>query len=398
MNTYKKMLVWVLAPNIFFSLLFPAIVTAQDNRPVVVLSPGHGWTNGDSIASGATSGDLVEKDINLEVAKYARTYLKRCDIVVYLTREGDDPDHTLSDVSEIVNNYNPTIGISIHTNSGEGNPTGTESWYTVGGFYDNKSQLLGTLLTNQISSRMGISNRGIKPETENRHGGLNIHNWNAPSALIELAFLQGDADLLRNRRDDFGRAVAQAALEYLKIDPHCADWAIPEGIFIATYFQMESKINEIRIKNDGLMSWDTGEYVLINKGKSFGAKNSYPLIMEIPVNQVLSENLPAVAPSKAGVYRQTWQLERGSEFVGDRFTVYLIVVPEEARQLKKDLDRRIEELRVGGEQEIEDFLEQLEEEAMDWVIRELPNLVCGQQLMLISVALGALIGFRKYRA
>ena len=96
---------WLLSFGILIGLAFPLVAQAQENRPVVVLSPGHGWWDPDSqkIDPGAVSGDLVEKDINLDVAQYAQDYLERCPVDVYLTRNGDDKDHTLSDVDEIVN-------------------------------------------------------------------------------------------------------------------------------------------------------------------------------------------------------------------------------------------------------------------------------------------------------
>jgi N-acetylmuramoyl-L-alanine amidase len=104
-------------------------VAAQDSHPIVVLDPGHGWVNeSGTIVSGAVSGDLVEKDINLDVAQHARTFLSRCPVEVELTREGDDHEHTLDDLAGLVNSAHPTIGISIHTNSGTGSPSGTEGW------------------------------------------------------------------------------------------------------------------------------------------------------------------------------------------------------------------------------------------------------------------------------
>ncbi len=376
---------------LFIITVFPVVVKAQASRPVIVISPGHGWwdENSQKIDPGAVNGDLIEKDINLDVARYARNYLRRCPVDVYLTRDGDDPNHALVDVDEIVNSYNPTVGVSIHTNSLTGPPqTGTEGWYTVNGFDDENSQNLAALLSSNIASRLEIRNIGTKPETQNRHGGLYIHHWDAPSALIEIAEIHGDAELLRNRRDDFGRSIAQAILEYLEIDPHCADWSIPQGLLISTYFPGDSKINEINLLNDGLTTWQAQDFSLVNQGNEYGAETSYPLSMQIPVKEIASWEIPAVAPDRPGIFRQEWQLVRGDEHVGKTITVYLIVVPEEARQMKVDIDRRIEELRQRGEEEIERFIEQLEQEALEWVTRELPDLICGQNIMLIGFAIG----------
>lgn len=390
---------WLLIIYLPLMSLQPGIFLGKEKMPVVVLSPGHGWrvNNSEKIDPGAVNGDLVEKDINLEVARYARDYLIRCPVNVHLTRNSDDPDHTLRDVSEIVNGYDPTIGVSIHTNSGSGHPTGTEGWYTVGGYNDEESKQLAASLADQISSRLKIPNRGSKPEIKNPRKGLYIHTWNAPSALVEIAFLQGDAELLRSQKDDFGRAIAHAILEYLGIDTHCADWAEPQGLFVSTYFPGDTKTNEVALRNDGLLGWRAFDYFLVNPGNEFGADVQYPLYSDTPVKDLATWDIPAIAPTRPGIYRQEWQLVRGSEQVGKKATVYMIVVPEEARQLKEDIDRQIEELRKRGEQEIEKFIEQLEKEALDWVTRELPNLLCGQQVLLITFAVGTIFVIRNKR-
>lgn len=374
---------------LFFPMMtLPWIVRAQEERPIVVISPGHGWWDpvSQQIDPGASRADLVEKDINLEVARYVRDYLNRCPVDVHLTRNGDDPDHTLDDVDELVNTYDPSVGLSIHTNSSSGNPSGAEGWYTVGGFDDNDSQILAASLADQIASRLEIPDRGAKPETENRHGGLYIHDWDTPSALIEIAFLQGDAELLRTEKDEFGRSITQAILEYLDFDPHCADWSIPQGMFVSTYLPGDQKVNEINLLNDGLVEWQAQDYSLVNQGNGYGADAQYPLTQQTSVNEKATWNIPAVAPARPGIFRQEWQLTRSENEIGNPITVYLIVVPEEARQLKEDIDRRIEELRQRGEEEIERFIGQLEQEAIDWVKNELPTLICGQQLLLWTAA------------
>lgn len=397
MKSIKNLSKWKIALLVLFTISIPAVVQAQEIKPVVVISPGHGWAVGDEIDSGASNGDLVEKDINLDVARYVRDYLIRCPVDVYLTRNGDDRNHTLNDVDEIVNEYDPTVGISIHTNSGKGNPSGTEGWYTVGGFHDENSRQLAASLADHIASRLQIKDRGAKPETDNRHGGLYIHWWDAPSALIEIAFLQGDAGLLRAQKDDFGRSIAQAILEHLNMDPHCADWAIPQGLTTSTYFPGDQKTNEINLRNDGLVEWEALEYFLESQDDKFGADDQYPLFYDNLVDEIATWEIPSIAPRRAGIYRQELQLMRGSEQVEKKVTVYMIVVPEEARQLKEEIDQRIDDLHQSGEEEIERFIEQLEREAIDWVSQELTNTICPQQYLLASFIISAVIVFQRKR-
>ena len=400
----KRSLALVMLLVIFLQPGWLETVWAQDSRPVVVLDPGHGWYAGnDKIDSGAVNGDLVEKDIALDVARHTQSFLSRCPVDVVLTRRGDDSEHTLNDVADIVNGHKPTVGLSIHVNSASGNPSGTESWYTVGGHDDENSQRLSTLLVDRISGRLSIPNRGIKPETQNRHGGLYVHQWQAPSALVEIAFLQGDARLLGERRRDFGRAIAQAVLEYLGLPASCADGAASQTVAIATCFPGETLISQIHLMNDGLVAWQADGYSLGNLRNPYGAEPRYPLPGTTEVGQIATWEVPATAPSRPGIYRQAWQLQRGNQSVGPQVTAVIVVVPAEARELKEDIDRQIEELRQRGEQEIESFVEELEQQALEWVTEEVERQLGGladclkTQSMMIGLAVLGILWLKKRR-
>ena len=393
-------------------LLLPAGILprgqVQSDLPLVVFDPGHGWaTESGDIDPGATSGDLVEKDITLDVARYARTYLSRCPVDVFLTREGDDSSHTLSDLDDLVNARHPALGVSIHVNSADGNPSGAEAWYTVGGYDDAESQLLASLLSAGIAERLSIPDRGTQPETANRLGGLYIHDWHAPSALVEIGFLQGDADLLADRRPDFGRAIAQSILMVLGLPVTCADAAVPIGAAIATYFPGNTTTVELSLRNDGLITWQPEAYTLANVHNPYGAASSYPLAQAIPVGEEATWEIPATAPETPGVYRQIWQLRRGSEPVGSEVTVYLVVLPEGARDLRDEIDREIDDMRARGEQEIEALVRDLEQQAREWVQREVERQVerrlsryCpGSSVLVVGLLLGsaARVSYRRRR-
>ena len=81
-------------------------------KTVVVLSPGHGWWSTDSqqVDPGATGAGLAEKDVALDVAQQAQRLLDRCPVQARLTRAGDDKDHTLANVHELVNAEQPALG------------------------------------------------------------------------------------------------------------------------------------------------------------------------------------------------------------------------------------------------------------------------------------------------
>ena len=197
-------------------------------RGRVVLDPGHGWRKGGGIDSGATANGMKEKDITLDIAKRAKAILEAQGITVYLTRTGDDWNHGLSYAAQFVNSKNPDISISIHVNAGGG--TGTESCYVVRKSTSAKSKKLAGILTDEVSRGLELRNRGNFPEDDGgrcargRWSQIYIHDMNPPAALIETAFIDGplnnDVEKLRNRRDDFARAIANAALRYLGQNPN----------------------------------------------------------------------------------------------------------------------------------------------------------------------------------
>jgi len=222
--------------GLFFLFLAGSFLPAKAastlvGKPVVVLNPGHGTvTSGGKIDPGAVSGNLLEKDINLEVAQKTKVLLNNCPLDVYLTRNSDDHVNQLTGLQKIVNDLNPSLGIAIHTNSvASGSPSGTEAWSTVGGNNDPESKRLGGILASHISSVLGIKNYGVKPETSNRYGRLYIHDWKAPASLIELGYLQGDKDALTNRRADFADAIAAGILEYFSISKDCLGSGTPSS-------------------------------------------------------------------------------------------------------------------------------------------------------------------------
>jgi N-acetylmuramoyl-L-alanine amidase len=375
---------------IWGTVLVVTSANAQANRPVVVLSPGHGWwsTDANKIDPGAVADDLVEKSLNLEVAKQTREFLSRCPVDVYLTREADDAKHTLEDVDEIVNARKPTVGVSIHTNSLGAPKSGTEAWYTVGGFDDTGSKRLGGLLTSSIATRFSIPVFGVKAETDNRHGGLYIHWWKAPSALVELGEIHSDATLLRERQRDFGRSVAEGILTYLDISAACADLAEQRGAAIAVFFPKEARSVDVSLQNDGILTWQPSEYFLVNADDAPGKQMNYPVPQAIPAGNTATWSISITAPSTPGVHRQAWRLQRSGDTVAGDVAVFVVVVPEGARDLKERLERQIAEWRQKGEQEINKLVEDLTRQLIEALKNEAEK---GIRQICPAPALGGLV-------
>jgi hypothetical protein len=98
--------------------------------------------------------------------------------------------------------------VSIHTNSyTDANAQGTEAWYQPKDAIE--SRRLAQLLMDTVSSRAGITSRGLKV-------GKSPFPYAMPSALIELAFLsnENERNMLVNNPDLFAQAIADAVIKF----------------------------------------------------------------------------------------------------------------------------------------------------------------------------------------
>ena len=354
---------WIIQP------VLPAV--AQSSRPVVVLSPGHGLNEGSGVIDpGAVKGDLVEKDINLEVAQDAQEYLARCPLDVFLTRMGDDPHHTQTDLAGIVNSRNPTLAISIHTTVRTKVKSGAQGWYTAGGFDDKNSQKLAGMLSASIKEWLSIPAAGDLPESKAQGGRLEIHAWKAPAALVEIGDISADSDVLTTHRRDFGRAIASAALDYLGLPLSCADGVSSPSAIIGTFFPADSGTNEINLTNDGLVTWQAGAVQLLNVSGLYGAKKTYPLQKDTPVGKEAAWVVSLSAPDTPGIYQQVWQVQRSQQPVGAQITAYIVVLPQGAEDLKVKIDQEIANLRQQSQEEMQKYIEGLKQQVAAWVTQQ----------------------------
>ncbi len=152
----------------------------------IVLDPGHGGKQ-----SGAVYGDLLEKDVVLQVAKYATEGLQAVnpEIFVALTRTSDRT-MTLQERCDFSNNMNVDCFCSIHCNAdpdddspGQPEAKGEEIWIYEGSVEGLK---LAQCLQEEVDRIFpGEPFRGIKTTT----ALYVLKHTNAPAVLIELGFI-----------------------------------------------------------------------------------------------------------------------------------------------------------------------------------------------------------------
>jgi N-acetylmuramoyl-L-alanine amidase len=197
----------------------------QVHQATVVLDPGHG---GDERGAISPSG-LAEADVNLAVARRARTDLEGQGISVMLTRT-EDYRVELTPRAMIAKALAPRAFVSIHHNADPDGPwprPGTETYYQQS---SPDSKRLAGLIWEEVVQALGRykvawvadTDAGAKTRPGDHGDYYAMLREPAPvvSALAELAFVsnQPEADLL-GRADVQaveGDAVARAIVRYLR--------------------------------------------------------------------------------------------------------------------------------------------------------------------------------------
>lgn len=176
----------------------------------VFLNPGHdeldlkGTPDYDPGACNDSLG-LRENEIALAVGRLVEKYLTIAGCEVKLLQS-----ESLSGICWAANAWNADIFVSIHCNAFNGAARGVE---TLTYPDDIEGRRLAECIQNQITDTFDeLSNRGIKE----RDNLAVLRGTDMPAVLVELAFIDHlkDALLLRDRQDDFARAVARGITDY----------------------------------------------------------------------------------------------------------------------------------------------------------------------------------------
>ena len=195
---------------------------------VVILDPGHGGQD-----SGAMCGELLEKDLTLDVARRIDRLLDSEGIATVMTRLGDTYV-SLADRAAFANRIRNCIFVSIHFNE-DNKPvaSGVETYYashqiTTGSSLASWLPFLWRPLSespNPESQRLaGFIQEALVARTRAIDRGTQsgqffvIANVTSPAVLIEGGFLTNKEDISKlvseDYRDQIAAAVADGILHY----------------------------------------------------------------------------------------------------------------------------------------------------------------------------------------
>ena len=151
---------------------------------IAVIDPGHGGSD-----PGAVANDVLEKDVNLEVALRLRKYVVQGDYLFmpFLTR-GDDHYVSLQQRCDTANEAKASLFVSLHCNARpmrgrEG--IEIETYHYPGSYVgETVASVLFNFLFVEISNKYKCIPRGIKQKAF-----YVLKHTTCPAVLVEMGFL-----------------------------------------------------------------------------------------------------------------------------------------------------------------------------------------------------------------
>jgi len=175
---------------------------ADDAQKLVVIDAGHG---GD--ASGAVYRNLLEKNLNLDIAKRLNELLKKKGVKTYMLRE-DDSSIGNYERAYIANHLNAKLYLSIHNNAMDNrNYRGTMTLYCPS---DSKESFTGKSFAGIIQQTILGSLKTIDRKVVSRPDLIVLKATNMPAALVEVGYLTNASDRSNIQKTSFRQKVAQA--------------------------------------------------------------------------------------------------------------------------------------------------------------------------------------------
>lgn len=201
MNKYKLL---ILICFFLITITLPKVTATVNNLnllgKVIILDSGHG-----GIDAGATSGKIIEKDLNLILVKKLEKELVSRGATVYLTRE-DDKDLSTTTINrkrsdlynraKYINDISPDMYISIHLNS-----VTNQTWKGLQVFYTTKNKenkLIAETITNHLKENMSNIREIKKDNTYYMYKYIK-----SPGVLIEAGFISNPNENYLLRKEEY---------------------------------------------------------------------------------------------------------------------------------------------------------------------------------------------------
>lgn len=196
------------------------VISAQSlslQDTTIIIDPGHGGRD-----SGTTYGDILEKDINLEISKVLEKELTEQGAIVYMTRTRDVDLSSIYDSAKkrgdlyrrllLIKEKKADLYLSIHINWYQNSAMkGAEVLYNP---INEKNKILAKFIMNEFKVKLE-SPRNIKTTDLYMY-----RNTTTPGVLIECGYLSNkiERNLLQDKRyqEKLSNSITNGVINYLK--------------------------------------------------------------------------------------------------------------------------------------------------------------------------------------
>ncbi|WP_139364955.1 N-acetylmuramoyl-L-alanine amidase CwlD [Sutcliffiella halmapala] len=178
---------------------------------IIILDPGHGGPDG-----GAVGGDILEKDVALQVSLYLKDYLQEQGALVLMTREEDvdlaNPNtkgysrrkvEDLRKRVEMVNESDGDLFISIHLNA-----IPSPRWKGAQTFYQRSESKENERVARFIQDELRINLENTDRLAKSINGIYILKQAKIPGALVEVGFLSNPSERALLSTEDYQRTLA----------------------------------------------------------------------------------------------------------------------------------------------------------------------------------------------
>lgn len=197
---------------------------AQERAYCVVIDVGHG-----GIDSGKVSADgILEKDVNLAIAKKLKTLLEQEDVSVTLTRESDtglyqesDSNKKVADLQNrcaLIEKIQPDCTVSIHQNSFSSPEVKGAQVFFYG--QSAEGEALAKLIQESLILRVDPENHRQAKANESYYL---LKRTVSPTVIVECGFLSNPTEAARLTSEDYQNrivwAIHMGVMEFLNKVP-----------------------------------------------------------------------------------------------------------------------------------------------------------------------------------
>jgi N-acetylmuramoyl-L-alanine amidase len=209
----KESIIFIICIGIILSGLINSLM--QETKPtffmplsnkIIIIDAGHGGWDPGKIAQ----DNILEKDLNLKVAKKVQQYLEQSGAFVLMTRTKDEALGNIKVIDmktrrEITDASQADMLISIHQNAHtKKSANGAQVFY-----YNNSTsgKRLAEAIQEQIKKN---TDQNQKRSAKTNSSYYILKNIKIPSVIIECGFLSNDNDLEKLINDDYQNKISWA--------------------------------------------------------------------------------------------------------------------------------------------------------------------------------------------